>query len=242
MEDKTNIISAEKMNFFDDPEIDSLLQEAIKASDEEDYESFWKLQDKVADIRLKKEDERLAKEEAAKPKNWEYFSKPHLNDFGFYEEKAKFIFKNQLAHREFLLEYRDNKKWGHVKKIEKMSMDEFRTILGDIRFLDEVQEKIPQYPYMYVLYSCGIPYTEMEHNYFPKGKGSIEAEVKKGVAACAELLMEKDIKNIRGKELVQKILTLRKLEFENNPDRYYEFIGDLAMKMKELYLELAKKK
>jgi|GEM_PF-3663692 len=41
---------------------------------------------------------------------WQYFSDTHFNDFDFYREKAKYIFKTQLKYRHFLEAYRRNEK------------------------------------------------------------------------------------------------------------------------------------
>ena len=58
---------------------------------------------------------------------WEYFSIPQLDNFDFYKEKAKFIFKKQLSYREFLEKYkqtnrmpkRKNKGVGVIKELDK---------------------------------------------------------------------------------------------------------------------------
>lgn len=173
---------------------------------------------------------------------WRYYSNPYGNDFEFYRNKAKFIFKNQLAYREFLEAYRLNEK---VRKIEKLSIDEFRAILDDIRFLDRVTEELsPWYCYMFMLYTCGISYTEMaarlgrEKGY----KGSLERKVNKGIDVFAELLMERDMKITRGEEIAKKVMMFLKVEFEDDPKLYLEYIGHLADKMEEMYYNMRKDK
>jgi|GEM_PF-4054083 len=97
---------------------------------------------------------------------------------------------------------------------------------------------------MFMLYTGGTSYTEMtqmigrEKGY----KGSLERIVNRGVDAFAKLLMERDMKITKGKEIAKKVMQLRKLGFEDDPKRYLEYIGALADKMDEMYEKLRKNK
>lgn len=178
---------------------------------------------------------------------WKLYTRTNVNSFKYYFQKAKFILRSYYDDYQYCinLQFRGHEKlmdpymkqhyelMKNRKRITKMSQEEFKFRLENVRLLENawIDPELSQYATLIHMFSFCDLSEEQLSKMFELNRGSIENDVKKLYTALAHVLEMRDKNYITGKEFLEQ----RKLAEETvEKKELIKYIGMLEERVQSL--------
>lgn len=189
---------------------------------------------------------------------WKLYTRTNVNSFKYYFQKAKFILRSYYDDYQYCinLQFRGHEKlmdpymkqhyelMKNRKRITKMSQEEFKFRLENVRLLENawIDPELSQYATLIHMFSFCDLSEEQLSKMFELNRGSIENDVKKLYTALAHVLEMRDKNYITGKEFLEQRKLAEETVEKKELIKYIGMLEERVQSLKKFEIKDKKKK